>query len=387
MNIRIDQEKAGQLLANLVRIPSVNPQFPGGVPERDMANYIESYLDHLGIKVLRREVLPHRPNVIGILPGKVAHGPGLLLEAHMDTVQTAGMIVDPFAGAIEDAKLFGRGACDTKGSLAAMLLAVEWLIHHNITPPVPVYLAATIDEESHYKGVLDLLEADLPIAAAIVGEPTELQVVAAHKGCVRCMIEISGIAAHSSMPQDGINAIDQAIPVLQHITGPMRERLQCKHHPLVGIPSICMTEIQGGVAHNTVPDRCTIMIDRRTIPGEDSDAVWQDIVQQMKMVEARHPELRLTTHPPFITDFAMDTPRDSPIVRVLAEQAKLRLGHADVIGVPYGTNASKLGQAGIPAVVFGPGSIQQAHTRDEWIKLEDVVKAAEILIRTIIHFA
>lgn len=386
MNIKIDIEKAGRVLSELVRIPSVNPQFPGGRPEQEIADFIASYFNRIGLQVEIREVRANRPNIIGMLPGKQNNVPGLLLEAHMDTVQTTGMTIDPFAGEIKDGKLYGRGACDTKGSLAAMILAVEWFKENNIVPPVPVYLAATIDEEAHYLGILDIVELKHRFAAAIVGEPTDLQVVVAHKGCVRCIIEVSGTSAHSSKPEEGINAINQAIPVLQHISGSMHEQLKEKHHPLVGSPSICVTEIKGGVAHNTIPDRCQFVIDRRTIPGEDCDAVWQDIANQLKSLEAQEPSLQLSVLPPFITDFAMETAADRPIVRVLTDQAAKRLGSISVLGVPYGTNASKLAKEGIESVVFGPGSIQQAHTRDEWIALEEVVQAAEILIHTINHF-
>ncbi|MEG0450853.1 MAG: M20/M25/M40 family metallo-hydrolase [Lysinibacillus sp.] len=320
------------------------------------------------------------------MQGQDADAPGLLLEAHMDTVQTKHMTINPFAGNIRNGKLYGRGACDTKGSLAAMMLAMEWFAVRNITPPIPIYMAATIDEEVNYLGILDIVKSDYTFAAAIVGEPTDLEIVVAHKGCMRCEIEVTGVAAHSSNPEEGVNAINKIIPVLLQIGGPVFEQLKKKAHPLVGSPTICVTEIVGGVAHNTIPDSCRIIIDRRTIPGEDGHQVWQDIVDHMRLLEEGEPSLTIKVHPPFLEDYAMETPSDSQIVRLLSEQVTNRLNHANVVGVSYGTNASKLAKAGIDSVVFGPGSIAQAHTKDEWIELEDVVKAAEILINTILNY-
>lgn len=386
MDIQIHLQRAEELLTELVRIPSVNPHFPGGVPEQDIANYIAAFFKNIGVKVEERIVCPNRPNIIGILPGQNSNAPGLLLEAHMDTVQTTQMTIDPFAAIVRNGKLYGRGACDTKGSLAAMMLAMEWFAVHNISPPIPIYMAATVDEEVNYLGILDIVKSNHSFAAAIVGEPTNLEVVVAHKGCMRCVIEVSGIAVHSAIPEEGINAINQIIPVLQHIRGPVYEQLKKVVHPLVGSPTISVTEISGGVAHNTVPDTCRIIIDRRTIPGENNSRVWEEINNQMKLLEVLEPYLTIKVYPPFLNDYEMETPKDSKIVRLLSEQVANRQNHVEVVGVSYGTNASKLTKAGIDSVVFGPGSISQAHTKDEWIELSDVVKAAEILINTILNY-
>lgn len=386
MNIKIDEQRVARLLQDMVRIPSVNLDFDGGVPEREMADYVEAFFTRLGLTAERREVRPGRPNVIGILPGAVSDAPALLLEAHMDTVQTANMTIDPFGAEIRDGKLYGRGACDTKASLAAMLAAMEWFVANGVKPCVPVHLAATVDEEINYLGVLDVLEAGHRYAAAIVGEPTELQAVIAHKGVVRCDIETIGVSAHSAKPEEGVNAISGMMRVVSHINGEMRNRLRHAAHPLVGPATLNVTQIRGGVAPNTIPERCRITIDRRTIPGEDSEQVWRDIQAEMERLAAECSGLRVVVHPPFVLDYAMDTSPDSDIVRLLAATAAEKIGEVRTIGVPYGTDASKLARAGIPSVVFGPGSIEQAHTRDEWVELKQVVLAAEIIAGTMLGF-
>ncbi|MCM3273512.1 M20 family metallopeptidase [Paenibacillus elgii] len=386
MKVIIDEQRVARLLRDLVRIPSVNPSFEGGVPEREMADYVEAFFIRLGLKAERREVRPDRSNVIGILPGIADDAPALLLEAHMDTVQTANMTIDPFGAEIRDGKLYGRGACDTKASLAAMLAAMEWFAENGVKPPVPVHLAATVDEEVNYLGVLDVLEAGHDYAAAIVGEPTGLQTVVAHKGVVRCEIETVGVSAHSSKPEEGINAISGMMKVVAHIEGAMQARLRHATHPLVGPATLAVTQIQGGVAPNTIPERCVIRIDRRTIPGEDSEQVWHEMRAEMEQLAAENGGLNVIVHPPFVLDYAMDTSPDSEIVRLVAASATGKIGEVRTLGVPYGTDASKLARAGIPSVVFGPGSIEQAHTKDEWVELKQVVLAAEIIAETMLEF-
>ncbi|NEN82311.1 M20 family metallopeptidase [Paenibacillus elgii] len=387
MKVIIDEQRVARLLQDLVRIPSVNPGFEGGVPEREMADYVQAFFARLGLKAERREVRPERPNVIGILPGIADDAPALLLEAHMDTVQTANMTIDPFGAEIRDGKLYGRGACDTKASLAAMLAAMEWFAENGIKPPVPVHLAATVDEEVNYLGVLDVLEAGYDYAAAIVGEPTGLQAVVAHKGVVRCEIETVGVSAHSSKPEEGVNAISDMMKVVAHIEGTMQARLlRSAAHPLVGSPTLAVSQIQGGVAPNTIPERCVIRIDRRTIPGEDSEQVWREIRAEMEQLAAENGGLNVIVHPPFVLDYAMDTSPDSEVVGLVASSAAGKIGEVRTFGVPYGTDASKLARAGIPSVVFGPGSIEQAHTKDEWVELKQVVLAAEIIAETMLTF-
>lgn len=371
-----------QLLQELVRIPSINPALPGGTGEAGIGRYVQTFCERLGLPFEVQEAAPGRDNVIVRLD-QGDHLPTLLLEAHMDTVQTEGMTIPPYAGECRDGRLYGRGACDTKGSLAAMLAVVEKLHASGEPLPVNVHVAAVVDEEVHYRGVAELArrieQGELSYAAAIVGEPTELQIVTAHKGVIRFYVEVEGVAGHSSEPERAVNAIEQMTAVIRYVKEEaVRLRTELVH-PMVGSPACSVTQIHGGRSPNVIPDRCQITIDRRTIPGEEPMAVWASIRDDLLELAARTPGLRLVVREPFILDYAMETASDHPLVHQLAASATLHTGSAQLLGAPYCSDASKLVRVGVPTVVFGPGSIAQAHTSDEWVELGQVAQAVDIM--------
>ncbi|ANS77013.1 acetylornithine deacetylase [Paenibacillus yonginensis] len=382
----MDQQRVIQVLQELVRIPSVNPAFPGGGGEAGAAAYVAVFFEQLGLSYEKQPVEKERDNVVALLPG--SRPSRLLLEAHMDTVQTDGMTIEPFGGEFRDGRVWGRGACDTKASLAAMLVAVETVTRSGLIPPVTVELAAVVDEEATYKGVSALAQriaAEEEIyVGAVVGEPTELQLIAAHKGCLRFHIEVYGLAGHSSEPGSAVNAIEQTRIVLDWLEEVALKAYPLLHHPLTGPPTHCVTRIQGGVAHNTVPDLCRITLDRRTVPGEEPLEVYAGFKAGLQKLQAEHKGLSLAVSAPFIVDCAMDTPPDADIVCGLLAAANSHGRKAEVRGAAYCSDASKLARAGVPSVVFGPGSIRQAHTRDEWVEVEQVVQAADIFLRLIL---
>jgi acetylornithine deacetylase/succinyl-diaminopimelate desuccinylase family protein len=389
MQVSIDPNEIEQVLRDLVAIPSVNPAFPGGSGEGAVGAYVKKYLSLQGIPCVEQEVEPGRSNVIGMLPGS-AGGAALLLEAHMDTVQTSGMTIDPFAGTVANGRLYGRGACDTKGSLAGMLVAMAALKRSGLPLPVGVHLAAVVDEEYRYKGVSALAEAissgRFDYSAAVVGEPTGLHRVVAHKGCVRFHIETRGIAGHSSAPANGNNAIERMVEVLNFLKTEIEPEYARMKHPLVGPPTHCISEISGGDAPNTIPGSCRITVDRRTIPGEEPMEVWRGLRDRLLRLEERVPGLTLTVGEPFIIDYAMEVPADSRILRQLGRSvAKAANGKRDH-GAAYGTDASKLARVGVPSVVFGPGSIEQAHTDEESVELAEVTAAAAALVDLVLHY-
>lgn len=381
--------RVAEVLRELVRIPSVNPGFAGGTGEREAAAYVQAFLAARGLESRLQQVEPGRDNALGLLPGADPHT-RLLLEAHMDTVQVQGMTIPPFEGNIRDGRLYGRGACDTKASLAAMLVAVETIREQGWTPPLTVVLAAVVDEEIGYRGVSALasLASSEPVryAGAIVGEPTELNVLAAHKGCVRFHIDVYGRAGHSSAPDAADNAVERACRVVEALGRIAREDYPGRSHPLAGPPTHCVTMIQGGAAPNTIPDVCRLTVDRRTAPGEQPLEAYAALKARLLALAAREPGLRLDVREPFLLDYALDTPVESPLVRSLLEQAAYCSPGASVLGAPYGSDASKLALAGIPSVVFGPGDLAQAHTADEWVELEQVERATRILIDWIMQY-
>jgi acetylornithine deacetylase/succinyl-diaminopimelate desuccinylase family protein len=369
------------LLRSLVAIPSVNPALEGGTGEAILAEFVADLLHEIGASVEVQDVLPGRPNVIGTLPGRDGSR-RLLFEAHLDTVQTTGMTVDPFGGEVREGRLYGRGSCDTKASLAAMLLALRAL--RQAPPACDVVLAAVIDEEVTFHGAKALAACDIRASGVIVGEPTDLRLVIAHKGVVRFYVEARGKVAHSATPADGLNAIEGMMRVIDYLSGEA-DRLAARAHRLTGPPTVCVTQILGGSGINTVPERCTIHVDRRVIPGEEPIAAFQELREGIEQVARGFPG-QVVVREPYLLDDPMETEPDAPVVRALAGAVSEVVGRADLVGRPYATDASKLAKAGIPCVVFGPGSLADAHTAAESVPLGEVAQAAEILFRTAQRF-
>jgi acetylornithine deacetylase len=369
-----------ETLADLVHINSVNSSYEGGPGEGEIAAYVRRFFEQRGIETWEQEVFPGRPNVLARLPG-LNPNRRIVLEAHTDTVSVKGMTIPPFDPVIRDGKMYGRGSCDTKAGLATMMHALASLKEDGITPPCEVLLAAAVDEEFSYRGVVRLCEG-LKADAAIVAEPTELRAVIATKGVLRCRIVVHGRSAHSSKPHLGVNAITHMARVIAAIEAD-NERMAGVQHPLVGCGTCNVGVITGGVQVNFVPDRCAIEIDRRLLPGERaSDAVahYRQLLQSLDGITAELEE------PLLLVDEALDTPADAAVVqtavRVLSDMGL----NADPCGVPFGCDASKLSRAGIPSIVFGPGSIDRAHTADEYIELDQVERTFEFQRRFLLSF-
>jgi acetylornithine deacetylase len=370
-----------ETLADLVRINSVNSSYEGGPGEGEIAAYVKRFFDQRGIETSEQEVFPGRPNVIARLPGRDPSR-RIVLEAHTDTVSVKGMTIPPFEPTIRDGRMYGRGSCDTKAGLATMMHAVASLKEEGITPPCEVLLAAAVDEEYSYRGVVRLCEG-LKADAAIVAEPTELRAVIATKGVLRCRIVVHGRSAHSSKPHLGVNAITHMARVIAAIEAD-NERMLSITHPLVGHGTCNVGVISGGVQVNFVPDRCAIEIDRRLLPGERASDAVAHSRQLLKSIDGITADVE---EPLLLVDEALDTPAESAVVqtatRVLGEMGL----NADPCGVPFGCDASKLSRAGIPSIVFGPGSIDRAHTADEYIELDQVERAYEFQRRFLLSFA
>ena len=372
-----------ELLAQLVRINSVNSAYEGGSGESEIAAFIHGYFLARGIQVHTQEVFPGRPNILARIPGR-NRDRCLVLEAHTDTVSARGMTIPPFEPRVEDRKLFGRGSCDTKAGLAAMMEAMASLHEEGLTPPCDILLCAAVDEEYSYRGVVKLCEG-LRADAAIVAEPTELRCVIATKGVLRWRIHVQGRAAHSSRPDLGINAIaHMARIVLAFEDDAHRQQHRC--HPLLGPATCNVGVIHGGVQVNFVPDSCAIEIDRRLLPGETVSEVLRHYQELLDDLSRRFPDFHARMEEPMLTDEALETPQDAPIVlattRVLAEM-KL---DPQPCGVPFGCDASKLSRAGIPSIVFGPGSIDRAHSAEEYVETDQVEQALEFYRRILMTF-
>jgi acetylornithine deacetylase/succinyl-diaminopimelate desuccinylase family protein len=362
-------------LAELVSINSVNSSYEGGPGEAEVATYVEEFFQHRGIETWQQEVFPGRPNVIARLPGRNPER-RIVLEAHMDTVSVKGMSIPPFEPRVADGRMYGRGSCDTKAGLATMMHALAWLKQENITPPCEVWLAAVVDEEYSYRGVVKLCEG-LKAAASIVAEPTELRAVIATKGVLRWRIVVQGRAAHSSKPHLGVNAIRHMARVVLAVEEMHARLSENVPHPLLGTATGNVGVIQGGRQVNFVPDQCAIEIDRRLLPGEKVDTVLAQYESLLESLRREWPELEVAMEAPMLTDEALETPQDEAVVRVAAE-ALAELGqNAEPCGVSFSCDASKLARAGVPTIVFGPGSIDRAHAAVEYVELDQVQLALE----------
>jgi len=373
-----------QTLAELVRINSVNSSYEGGPGEREIATWIRGFFEQRGIEVWEQEVFPDRPNVIARLAGRDPSR-RVILEAHMDTVSVKGMTISPFEPRIEDGKMYGRGSSDTKAGLAAMMHAVAALHESGNQPPCEVWLAAVVDEEFSFRGVVKLCEG-LTAHAALVAEPTGLRAVIACKGVLRWRIVVRGKAAHSGKPHLGVNAITHMARIVLALEEEQR-RLAARVHPLLGPATLNVGVIQGGVQVNFVPDTCAIEIDRRLLPGETVAGVVAHYQAMLDALRAEHPTLDAVMESPMLTDEALETPAESKAAK-LASTVLGEMGlDGEVCGVPFSCDASKLSRQGVPSLVFGPGSIDQAHAAVEFVDLSEAERAVEFYRNFIERFA
>jgi acetylornithine deacetylase len=375
-------DETTRLLRDLVALPSVNPM-GRPMPEADVFEhrvtaYLEDFFRGLGVPYERQTAAPRRDNIVARWDAPGAHRT-LLLEAHQDTVPTDHMTIDPFGAVIEDGRLYGRGACDIKGGLAAMLAAFARLVRDRPRGAASVVMACTVDEEFTFLGVQKLVRAGLKADAAVVAEPTGLDIVHAHKGGVRWHLHTSGRSCHSSAPEKGVNAIYRMGRLLTAIEQYAAWLRTSRQDPLLGPPTLSVGRIEGGTSVNTVPDRCRIEIDRRVIPGEDPLAAPADLADFLQRELGI--EFPFEWDPPWMSKEALGPAGSADLVARLGQAIDAVTGGHQVLAVPYGTDASTIAAAGIPSVVFGPGDIARAHTCDEWVPLAEVAQASEILYR------
>ena len=366
-------------LKDLIAIPSINPMRAnsGEAAERAAIDCLESLLRSERIDCERQTVVDGRENLIGIVhasSGQPAQG-GLLLNSHIDTVPVANMAIAPFDPVLVDGRIFGRGSCDAKASIAAMLAA---LLAHAQRPdrPRPVLFLATVDEECSFAGSRRFIERQWPVSAAVVGEPTELANVIAHKGVVRWRMQVRGVSAHGATPELGRNAIYDGARVAVLLEQYASELSQRVGHPLLQHPTLNVGRVTGGQAVNMVPDRCEFEIDRRVLPGESAKEALNDCEEWLRK---RLEGLDFALEDPFLVDPALETSSESAIVRSLQKAQQSVLGTASrCVGAHYGTDGSKLAAVGIETVVCGPGNIAQAHTKAEFVEVEQVNLAVRL---------
>ena len=364
-----------KLLAELIALPSVNPAFlPLRHPlagEKRVADFLAATAAQAGLDVEFQKVLPGRSNVIARLRPKNKIQKTILLAPHMDTVGADGT---KFIPQRKHGRLHGRGACDTKGSVAAMLCALCELAKSKSRPAeTEIIFAGLIDEEQTQAGSRAFAASGFKADLAIVGEPTKLQVVTAHKGSLWLHLETQGQSAHGATPHLGKNAVHEMARVVCALETDYAARLKKRKHKLLGAATVNVGKISGGSQPNIVPDACVIEVDRRTLPGETEKSVLKEIAALLKSkkLAAKISSAKLAPAVPLETDFKLPLVQD--LLRC-AEQTR-------PLGVDYFCDAAVLAAGGIPSVVFGPGDIAQAHTVDEWISLAQLERAKDLLVR------
>lgn len=367
-----------KLLRELIALPSVNPAFIGEndprAGEQRVADFLTATAARAGFDVEQREVSPRRNNVLIRLAPSGKTKSRVILAPHTDTVGHADMPATLFDPVKTGDRLFGRGSCDTKGSIAAMFTALARVLTARQRPAeTEIVLAALVDEESGQTGSRALarqLSGDL----AIVGEPTRLQVITAHKGDVWLTLRTRGRAAHSSRPELGRNAIHEMARAVDLLETRYAAQLARRRHAVLGPPTVNVGMIHGGTQPNIVPDFCEISVDRRTIPGETTAGVRREIAALLSAnkinAEIRDTKASLECWP-------METDNELPLVQAMMAAARQR----ETRGVHYFSDAAIFAHAGTPAVLFGPGDIAQAHTADEWISLRSLERATDILAK------
>lgn len=364
-----------ELLQQLIRIPSVNPEGDPGVQvtgEGECARFLDEFLRELGADSEIQPVLDDRPNVFARFPSEgIRDKPKVLLAPHTDTVSVAGMTIDPFSGELRDGRIHGRGASDTKGPMAAMLFALRQRRDRIPSLPVEIWFAGLMGEEAGQHGARALAESVRP-DFVIVGEPTGLGVVHAHKGSIWLTLETSGRAAHASIPEHGENAIERMLDPLVALRDEIGPAMAAVRHPLLGSPTWNTGILRGGTKTNIVPEHCVARIDIRTVPGM-GDLGVEGIRNRL---QAACPGLKVSAR----VSAPLETDPANPFIQVM------RRAGAPLATAPWFCDAAVFGAAGVPAVAIGPGSISQAHTADEFIEAGALRDGVEYFIRLLDSF-
>ena len=383
MLLKIDEDYLIRILQTLVQIDSRNPSLsPDSEGEAAIGAFVSKEMRALGLEVTVHTLAPNRVNVVGNLRG-VGNGRSLMLNAHMDTVGVEGM-AEPFSGEIREGKLYGRGSQDMKGSLAAMLAAAKALVDAKVQLAGDLLLTAVCDEEYISIGTDDIVKHYHP-DAAIVTEPTGMQLCRAHRGFVWYEVETVGRAAHGSRYQEGIDAnmhMGRVLGKLDQLEQALRQR---PGHPLTGPPSLHAAMIKGGTAVSVYADRCKLKIERRTVPGETVAQVTQEIQQLLDELAAADPT--------FNASLKIDFPRAyfvvdeaAPIVQTVDAALTNRQGkQTSHVGVSFWTDAAILAEAGIDTVLLGPIG-HGLHSAEEWVEIESLVDLAAVLGETAVNF-
>jgi acetylornithine deacetylase len=379
----VNRQETLELLGKLISIDSVNPDLvEGAAGEKEIAEYIHAYMKHIGLDVrFQKTARDNRPNVIGILRGS-GGGRTLLLNGHMDTVGVVGM-KQPFLGELRDGKVYGRGAYDMKGALAAMLIAAKRIKETQTRLRGDLILTTVVDEEYASIGTEEVVK-EYRADGALLLEATDLKICVAHKGFAWVDVETSGKAAHGSRPDLGIDAIVNMGRFLVELDALENELENGRKHPLLGTGSVHASLIQGGRELSTYPDHCLLQLERRTVPAETRERVSeeiQSIINKLRSDDTFDASFRVTFY-----RNAWEADENSQVIKAVSDCIFNRTGRrSEKMVEPGWMDSAILQRAGIPCAIFGPGGFD-AHGVNEYVDLGQVVECANILVDVIKTF-
>ena len=378
-----------ELTQSLIRIPS-HKDTPG--QERDIAAFMNEYLQNNQIESVLHPVVDERSNVIARVLGN-GTGRSLMFNGHTDTVLPYNMTVDPYAAEIKDGKIYGRGAVDMKGALACFMMTLIIMRRSGFVPGGDVIFTGVIGEEGKSEGTEYIVKSDIRADAAIVGEPSDYEYAVGHRGLEWFDVIIRGKSSHSGRPERGVNAIEHAMTFIQRVKQDLYPVLKEKYDEYSGESVMNFGTITGGTEQSTVADRCVIRLDRRFIPGETKESVmaeYQDIIDRLSKEDPTFDaEIRVTPesllelyHPPLITSV------NEPIVSAVRESIRDVILREPAItrGIGWSDAGLLKTYANIPTVVFGPGDLSLAHTEQEHISIEDLMNGVDIYCRLVQKF-
>jgi acetylornithine deacetylase len=379
----VDRDYLLAILTDFVRINSINPSLdPSGAGEGEIAAYITDAMHKLQLEVVTHEPEPGRPSVVGTLRG-TGGGRSLMLNGHVDTVAIDDML-DPFSAAVRNGKMYGRGAYDMKCGLAACMTAVKALVDAGVSLTGNVLIAAVADEEYASLGTTEVIKHH-QVDGAIVTESTELDICIAHRGYIHIEVETIGLAAHGSRFEEGIDAnmrMGYLLAELDKLEKDLRAR---KGHPLIGPPSLHAGVLKGGTGPSTYSASCKLVIERRTIPSETESQVVSEIQTIIDELTAADPSFKATLKI-LLTRNAFEVDPEQDLVKVLQQSANEVLGEQpELVGQPYWMDTALLSDAGVETVAMGPIGAG-AHSKEEWVDLDSVVKMAEVLVQATLTY-
>ena len=371
---KVSQEESNNLISDLVKIPST-PDSENY--EKDVAEFIYEFFQNEGIESKLQKVKDERPNVVAKIKG-TGEGKSLMLTGHMDTVPAYDMDIEPFSGEIRDGKIFGRGSVDMKGPLACMILALVAIKRADIKLKGDLIFVGVIEEEYKSFGTEYLVKNGPKADAAIVGEPTKLDIAAGHRGLEWLEITIEGKTAHGGTASEGINAISKAAKFINKVEEELLPQFAERTHDLIGPPTLNFGVIKGGTQPSSVAGECKIQIDRRWTPLETLDQVFADLNGIIKELQKEDKDFkasvkRIPSNMATMDHKPMEISLDHPLVKKLQKATEtIRKKKADIISFPGWTDASLISNfANIDTVVFGPGDISCAHSEVEYIDYKE----------------